>query len=271
MSDNKGSNRNNPDKPETVVNTQDENAINSVAKTTVANNDAVTIGVLLSRSSDHTLFYDALAQAKLIDSLNNPDLKLTVFAPTGDNANSFLRNLMDNKTPHELKNILECHIIAVEYTLDQLRDLSNISSINDKNLPIKIGTDNEVSINDVTIYPDSVVLDASNGIVYSIGAVFMPPTDNDGNQPTDNSDLADQVASNSEGIAGNKVNIEANDAVISTNAANISSNDTDIEANATNVSDVLAQLKIIQENITTLNNNVTALNGRVSAVEESIA
>jgi len=107
-------------------------------------------------------------EAGLLAPLEGED-PLTVFAPTNDAFDAILSggSVID---PDVLKNILLYHVAEGTVTLE---DGKTVTMLNGDTVLLTV-TDEAKKVNDASIEAEVV---ASNGIVYVIDAVLIPPTD----------------------------------------------------------------------------------------------
>ena len=125
-------------------------------------------------SKDHTTLVTALKTAEYVDVLSNAG-PFTVFAPTNAAFEKLpagtVENLLEPASKDALRNILEYHVAVGVYKLDYLRDGQNINQVNLDNVTIGI-KDGKYTVNGANII---ATVPASNGIVYVIDAVLLPP------------------------------------------------------------------------------------------------
>ena len=126
-------------------------------------------------SKDHTTLVSALKQADLVTSLANAG-PFTVFAPTNDAFNKLpagtLDDLMKDAKKEDLRNILQYHVTLSALQPESLQDGQTLSMVNGDNLIVhvangKIALNNGVNV--ITTIP------ASNGMVYVVDGVLLPP------------------------------------------------------------------------------------------------
>lgn len=125
-------------------------------------------------SADHTTLVTALKTAEYLDELSNAG-PFTVFAPTNEAFAKLpagtVEGLLKPEAKDALRNILEYHVAVGGYKLEYLRDGQTINQANLDNVTIGV-KDGKYTINGANIV--GTVL-ASNGIVYVIDAVLLPP------------------------------------------------------------------------------------------------
>ena len=103
----------------------------------------------------------------------------TVFAPTNAAFDKLPKGTVDDllkpENKEKLRDILEYHVSVGGYKQDYLKDGQTINQANLKNITINM-KDGKMMVNQSA----NVVatLQATNGIVYVIDAVLLPPADN---------------------------------------------------------------------------------------------
>ncbi|MBK8291196.1 MAG: fasciclin domain-containing protein [Flammeovirgaceae bacterium] len=158
-----------------------ENAASSVAapaeggQSTVqddtSNPDVVRIAV---SSKDHTTLVAALKAAEYVDALSNAG-PFTVFAPT-DAAFAALpagtvENLVKPENKETLRNILEYHVYVGVLNENMVRDGMKLNQVNLENVTLNV-KDGKITVNGANVLGTAR---GSNGIVYIIDAVLLPP------------------------------------------------------------------------------------------------
>ncbi len=125
-------------------------------------------------SADHTTLVTALKTAEYVDVLSNAG-PFTVFAPTNAAFNLLpagtVEGLLKPESKDALRNILEYHVSVGVYKLENLIDGQKINQVNLENVVIGM-KDGKYTVNGANILGTVV---ASNGIVYVIDAVLLPP------------------------------------------------------------------------------------------------
>ncbi|MBK9109907.1 MAG: fasciclin domain-containing protein [Saprospiraceae bacterium] len=126
-------------------------------------------------SADHTTLVKALQQAEYVNDLANAG-PFTVFAPVNAAFEKLpagtVENLMKNEQKAALQNILEYHVALGVYRENMFRDGQTINMANTKNISIQL-KDGKIMINNSANVVATVP--ASNGIIYVIDAVLLPP------------------------------------------------------------------------------------------------
>jgi uncharacterized surface protein with fasciclin (FAS1) repeats len=137
--------------------------------------DVVKIAV---GSPDHTTLVAALKQADYVTELSNAG-PFTVFAPTNAAFDKLpkgtVNDLMKPENKDKLRNILEYHVAVGGYKQDYLTDGQTINQANLKNITINI-KDGKMMVNNAANV--IATIPASNGIIYVIDAVLLPPAGN---------------------------------------------------------------------------------------------
>lgn len=157
--------------PETVVEGAPADGGQSTVQDDVSQKDVVHVAL---GSADHTTLVAALKAASLVDVLSNAG-PFTVFAPTNAAFDKLPAGTVDGLLKPEskdaLSNILEYHVSVGVYKLENLQDGQKINQVNLDNVVIGI-KDGKYTINGANIVG---TVPASNGIVYVIDAVLLPP------------------------------------------------------------------------------------------------
>ena len=126
-------------------------------------------------SKDHTTLVAAVKAAELVDALSNAG-PFTVFAPTNAAFEKLpagtVEGLLKPDQKSALSNILEYHVYVGVIKMDQMHDGQSLGQVNGKNITINV-KDGEYIINGKAKIIATVV--ASNGIIYVIDEVLLPP------------------------------------------------------------------------------------------------
>jgi uncharacterized surface protein with fasciclin (FAS1) repeats len=140
----------------------------------VSQKDVVKIAV---GSKDHTTLVAALKQAEYVDDLSNAG-PFTVFAPTNEAFNKLpagtVDGLMKPENKEKLRDILEYHVAVGGYKQEMMADGQTINEANLKNITINIKDGKMMVNNSANVI---ATIHASNGIIYVIDAVLLPPQD----------------------------------------------------------------------------------------------
>lgn len=101
----------------------------------------------------------------------------TVFAPTNDAFGKLpagtVEGLVKPEAKNDLRNILEYHVTTSALREEWLKDGMTIGMVNGGKVTVTKGADGKIKINDANIL---AAVPASNGMVYVIDAVLLPPT-----------------------------------------------------------------------------------------------
>jgi uncharacterized surface protein with fasciclin (FAS1) repeats len=143
----------------------------SAVKDEVSQQDVVHIAV---NSPDHTTLVTALKTAEYVDVLSNAG-PFTVFAPTNAAFDKLpagtVESLLKPESKDALRNILEYHVYVGVLTESMLQDGMTLNQVNLDN--VKIGKKNgKLTVNGANVLGSAR---GSNGIVYIIDAVLLPP------------------------------------------------------------------------------------------------
>jgi uncharacterized surface protein with fasciclin (FAS1) repeats len=126
-------------------------------------------------SADHTSLVAALKAAEYVDALSNAG-PFTVFAPTNAAFDKLpagtVESLLEPDNRDALRNILEYHVAVGVYKLEYMADGQTINQVNLENVTIAV-KDGKYTVNGANIVG---TVTASNGVVYVIDAVLLPPT-----------------------------------------------------------------------------------------------
>jgi uncharacterized surface protein with fasciclin (FAS1) repeats len=129
-------------------------------------------------SKDHSTLVAGVKAAELVDALSNAG-PFTVFAPTNAAFDKLpagtLDNLLKPENKDNLTDILQYHVTVGVLKEDMLQDGQAIGQVNGGNITIS-KKDGKLLINGVAHVIATVP--ASNGIVYVIDEVLLPPASN---------------------------------------------------------------------------------------------
>jgi uncharacterized surface protein with fasciclin (FAS1) repeats len=143
----------------------------SAVQDDVSQKDVVRVAV---GSAAHTTLVTALKTAEYVDVLSNAG-PFTVFAPTNDAFNLLpagtVEGLLKPESKDALRNILEYHVAVGVYKLENLKDGQTINQVNLDNITIGV-KDGKYTVNGANILG---TVPASNGLVYVVDAVLLPP------------------------------------------------------------------------------------------------
>jgi uncharacterized surface protein with fasciclin (FAS1) repeats len=134
--------------------------------------DVVKIAV---GSTDHTTLVAALKQAEYVNDLANAG-PFTVFAPTNAAFDKLPKGTVDDlmkpENKDKLRDILEYHVAVGVYKQEMMQDGQSINEANLKNITINI-KDGKMTVNNSANVVATIP--ASNGIIYVVDAVLLPP------------------------------------------------------------------------------------------------
>lgn len=126
-------------------------------------------------SADHTTLVAALKAVHYVDALSNAG-PFTVFAPTNAAFDKLpagtVENLLKNENHGALKNILEYHVYVGNIREDFIQDGMTLNQVNLDNVTLNKSGDGKITVNGANVLG---VVKASNGMVYVIDAVLLPP------------------------------------------------------------------------------------------------
>jgi len=144
----------------------------SAVQDDMSQKDVVKVAV---GSKDHTTLVAALKAAEYVDVLSNAG-PFTVFAPTNDAFGKLpagtVEGLVKPEKQKDLRNILEYHVTTSALKEEWLKDGMSIGMVNGSNVKVTKGADGKIKINDANVLAS---VPASNGMVYVIDGVLLPP------------------------------------------------------------------------------------------------
>jgi uncharacterized surface protein with fasciclin (FAS1) repeats len=158
---------------DTTQDTDDAIALSgqSGVKDDVSQNDIVKVAV---GSKDHTTLVAAVQAANYVDVLANAG-PFTVFAPTNAAFEKLpegtVEGLLKPEAIDDLANILEYHVYVGVIKTENMKDGQKLNQVNLKDVDITI-KDGEYYVNGTKIL---ATVQASNGVVYVIDDVLLPP------------------------------------------------------------------------------------------------
>lgn len=127
-------------------------------------------------SKDHTTLVEALQKADLVTALSNAG-PFTVFAPTNAAFDKLpagtLDGLMKPDKKDDLRNILQYHVALSVLKPESFQDGQVLGMVNGGNMTINV-KDGKMTLNKSAHVITSVP--ASNGIIYVVDAVLLPPS-----------------------------------------------------------------------------------------------
>ena len=126
-------------------------------------------------SKDHTTLVTAIKAGELVDALSNAG-PFTVFAPTNAAFDKLpagtVESLLKAEKKNDLIDILQYHVSVGVIKEDMMQDGQTIGQVNGGNITIS-KKDGKILVNGIANIIGTVP--ASNGIVYIIDAVLLPP------------------------------------------------------------------------------------------------
>jgi len=144
----------------------------SAVKDDVSQKNVVQVAI---GSKDHTTLVTAVKAAELVDVLSNAG-PFTVFAPTNAAFDKLPAGTVDGllkpEKKDELTDILQYHVSVGVYKEDMLQDGQVLGQVNGGNITIS-KKDGKIMVNGTATIVAAVP--ASNGIVYVIDGVLLPP------------------------------------------------------------------------------------------------
>lgn len=153
------------------IEVQPEDAGQSLVKDETSQPNVVLVAV---GSKDHTTLVTALKAAGYVDELSNAG-PFTVFAPVNSAFEKLpegtVENLLKPDNKENLRNILEYHVYVGMLQENFIRDGMTLNQVNLSNVSLgKKGS--ELTVNGAKVLGS---VKASNGIVYVIDQVLLPP------------------------------------------------------------------------------------------------
>ncbi len=143
----------------------------SAVKDDTSEPDVVRVAV---SSPDHTTLVTALKTAEYVDALSNAG-PFTVFAPTNAAFDKLpagtVEGLLKPESKAALQNILEYHVYVGVIREDFVQDGMTLNQVNLDNVTLN-KKDGKITVNGANVLG---VVKASNGVVYIIDTVLLPP------------------------------------------------------------------------------------------------
>lgn len=128
-------------------------------------------------SKDHTTLVAAIKAADLVNALSNAG-PFTVFAPTNEAFAQLPAGTVDGLLKPEKKDaladILQYHVSVGVFKIDNMNDGQVIGQVNGGNITIT-KKDGKILVNGIAEI--KATIPASNGIIYVIDKVLLPPAD----------------------------------------------------------------------------------------------
>jgi uncharacterized surface protein with fasciclin (FAS1) repeats len=143
----------------------------SAVKDETSEPDVVRVAV---SSPVHTTLVAALKAAEYVDALSNAG-PFTVFAPINEAFDKLpagtVEGLLKPENKAALQNILEYHVYVGVIREDYVQDGMTLNQVNLDNVTLN-KKDGKITVNGANVLG---VVKASNGVVYVIDAVLLPP------------------------------------------------------------------------------------------------
>ena len=143
----------------------------STVKDETSEPDVVRVAV---NSPEHTTLVAALKAAEYVDALSNAG-PFTVFAPTNEAFDKLpagtVENLLKPESKDALRNILEYHVYVGVISESMIQDGMKLNQVNLDNITLN-KKDDKITVNGAQVLG---VVKATNGVVYVIDAVLLPP------------------------------------------------------------------------------------------------
>jgi uncharacterized surface protein with fasciclin (FAS1) repeats len=169
---NSGCNSNKKSSGESTTDVTTTTGGQETVKDDVSQKDIVKIAV---GSKDHTTLVAALKQADYVKVLANAG-PFTVFAPTNAAFDKLpagtVDGLMKEDKKADLRNILEYHVAVGVYKQENMQDGQKINMVNLDDITLSI-KDGKMMVNGTANVVATIP--ASNGIIYVVDAVLLPP------------------------------------------------------------------------------------------------
>lgn len=164
------------DKPATAATASTDQVSNGGQSAVQDDQSAKNVVQIAIGSKDHTTLVAAIKAADLVNSLSNAG-PFTVFAPTNAAFDKLpkgtVEGLLAPEKKEDLADVLQYHVSVGVFKEDMLQDGQNIGQVNGSNISIS-KKDGKLMVNGVANVIATVP--ASNGVVYVIDAVLLPPT-----------------------------------------------------------------------------------------------
>ena len=125
-------------------------------------------------SADHSTLVAAIKAGELVDALSNAG-PFTVFAPTNDAFNRLPAGTVDNllkpENKGQLQDILQYHVYVGVISETMIQDGMKLNEVNGGDVVLN-KKDGKITVNGANVLG---IIKASNGVIYSIDAVLLPP------------------------------------------------------------------------------------------------
>lgn len=160
-----------PANPETQATPEATGGGQSTVQDETSEPDVVRVAV---NSTVHSTLVAALKGAEYVDALSNAG-PFTVFAPTNEAFDKLpagtVENLLKPENKDALRNILEYHVYVGVIKEEYVQDGMTLNQVNLDNVTLT-KKDGKITVNGANVVG---VVKASNGVVYVIDAVLLPP------------------------------------------------------------------------------------------------
>ena len=145
-------------------------------QSTVADNDsAPNVVQIASGSADHSTLTAAVKAGELVDALSNAG-PFTVFDPTNAAFDKLPAGTVDNllkaENKAQLQDILQYHVYVGVISESIIQDGMKLNEVNGGDVILN-KKDGKLTVNGANVLG---IIKASNGVIYSIDAVLLPPT-----------------------------------------------------------------------------------------------
>jgi uncharacterized surface protein with fasciclin (FAS1) repeats len=141
------------------------------------NESAKDIVKVAVSSKDHTTLVSALKQADLVTSLANAG-PFTVFAPVNAAFDKLpagtLDKLMQPASKEDLRNILQYHVTLSALKQESFQNGQVLGMVNGDNVTVQV-KDGKITLNNSANV--LAAIPASNGMIYVVDAVLLPPAE----------------------------------------------------------------------------------------------
>ena len=161
-----------------IVKEEPANAVSGGGQSTVKDSESQpNVVQVAAGSADHGMLVAAVKAAELVDVLSNAG-PFTVFAPTNAAFEKLPAGLVDNllkpENKAQLQDILQYHVYVGVISETMIQDGMKLNQVNGGDVIIH-KKDGAITINNAAVL---ATIKASNGIIYSIDAVLLPPPNN---------------------------------------------------------------------------------------------
>jgi hypothetical protein len=115
------------------------------------------------------------AKAAGLDSVLNGATPYTVFAPNNAAFNKIPRDSINALTADKAKmtGLLNYHVVPGKVTYSDLAGMTSINTVDGKTLPVARQADGTINVGGAKVLGQGI--DSSNGIVYPVDSIMMPP------------------------------------------------------------------------------------------------